>query len=200
MTDAAKPVRLLGLSGSIRRQSHCNAVLRTLADALAAPPDGKGDAKAEMALFPLNDIPPYDPDLDAENTPAPATALREAIAGAAGLVVISPEYNYGMSGVLKNALDWASRPAMRSPVRGKPILIMTASPAFTGGVRAQHEMSETLSGMMGRVIARPQVVIGMVHEKTKDGRLTDRAALDFALAAIDDLLLEIALLRRAAGA
>ncbi len=192
MTDAAKPVRLLGLSGSIRRQSHCTAVLRTLADSLGG--------KAEMTLFPLNDIPPYDPDLDAENTPAPATALREAIAGADGLAVISPEYNYGMSGVLKNALDWASRPAMKSPVRGKPILIMTASPAFTGGVRAQHEMRETLAGMMGRVIARPQVGIGMVHEKIKEGRLTDQAALTFALAAIDDLLLEIALLRRAAGA
>ncbi|CAO3380838.1 NADPH-dependent FMN reductase [Azospirillum argentinense] len=192
MTDSAKPVRLLGLSGSIRRHSHCTAVLSTLAGSL-------GD-KAEMTLFPLNEIPPYDPDLDAENTPAPATALRDSIAAADGLVIISPEYNYGMSGVLKNALDWASRPAMKSPVRGKPILIMTASPAFTGGVRAQHEMRETLSGMMGRVIARPQVVIGMVHEKIKDGRLTDQAALDFALAAIDDLLAEVALLRGAKGA
>ncbi|AWJ93958.1 NAD(P)H-dependent oxidoreductase (plasmid) [Azospirillum baldaniorum] len=196
MTDTAKPVRLLGLSGSIRRHSHCTAVLNTLAGSLG----NKAGNKAEMALFPLNDIPPYDPDLDAENTPAPATALRDAIAAADGLVIISPEYNYGMSGVLKNALDWASRPAMKSPVRGKPILIMTASPAFTGGVRAQHEMRETLSGMMGRVIARPQVVIGMVHEKIKDGRLTDQAALDFALAAIDDLLSEIALLRGAKGA
>lgn len=141
MTDTAKPVRLLGLSGSIRRHSHCTAVLNTLAGSLG----NKAGNKAEMALFPLNDIPPYDPDLDAENTPAPATALRDAIAAADGLVIISPEYNYGMSGVLKNALDWASRPAMKSPVRGKPILIMTASPAFTGGVRAQHEMRETLS-------------------------------------------------------
>lgn len=196
MTDTAKPVRLLGISGSIRRHSHCTAVLNTLAGSLG----NKADSKAEMALFPLNDIPPYDPDLDAENTPAPAAALRDSIAAADGLVIISPEYNYGMSGVLKNALDWASRPAMKSPVRGKPILIMTASPAFTGGVRAQHEMRETLSGMMGRVIARPQVVIGMVHEKIKDGRLTDQAALDFALAAIDDLLSEIALLRGAKGA
>ncbi|MBK4719597.1 NAD(P)H-dependent oxidoreductase [Azospirillum sp. YIM DDC1] len=196
MTDTATPVRLLGLSGSIRRHSHCTAVLNTLADSLG----NRAGGKAEMTRFPLNDIPPYDPDLDAENTPAPATALRDAIAAADGLVVISPEYNYGMSGVLKNALDWASRPAMKSPVRGKPILIMTASPAFTGGVRAQHEMRETLSGMMGRVISRPQVVIGTVHEKITDGRLTDRAALDFALAAIDDLLAEIALLRGAKGA
>ena len=192
MTDTKRPVRLLGISGSIRRQSYCTMVLQTLAEKL--------DDKAELTLFPLNDIPPYDPDLDSENTPASATALRDAIAAADGLVVISPEYNYGMSGVLKNALDWASRPAMQSPVKGKPILIMTASPAFTGGVRAQHEMRETLTGMMGRVIARPQVVIGTVHEKIKDGRLTDQAALTFALAAVDDLLAEIDLLRSAGRA
>lgn len=183
--------RLLGISGSIRRHSHCTAVLRTLGEGLGGT--------ASLDLLPLNDIPPYDPDLDAENTPDSAVALRKAIAAADGLVVISPEYNYGMSGVLKNALDWASRPAMQSPVRGKPILIMTASPAFTGGVRAQHEMRETLAGMMGRVIARPQVVIASVHEKIKDGRLTDAAAVSFALAAIDDLLAEIRMLR-AAGA
>jgi Predicted flavoprotein len=192
MTDTKRPVRLLGISGSIRRQSHCTTVLQTLAENLGG--------KAEMALFPLNDIPPYDPDLDSQNTPASATAMREAIAAADGLVVISPEYNYGMSGVLKNALDWASRPAMQSSVKGKPILIMTASPAFTGGARAQHDMRETLAGMMGRVIARPQVVIGTVHEKIKDGRLTDQASLSFALAAIDDLLAEIDLLRSAGRA
>ena len=196
MTDTKPPVRLLGISGSIRRHSYCTMVLQTLAENLAETPN----SKADLTLFPLNDIPPYDPDLDSENTPAAATAMREAIAAADGLVVISPEYNYGMSGVLKNALDWASRPAMQSPVKGKPILIMTASPAFTGGVRAQHEMRETLTGMMGRVIARPQVVIGTVHEKIKDGRLTDQAALTFALAAIDDLLAEIDLLRSAGRA
>lgn len=186
-----EPVRLLGISGSIRRNSYCTTVLQTLGEGLGG--------KASLDLFPLHDIPPYDPDLDAENTPASAVALRKAIAAADGLVVISPEYNYGMSGVLKNALDWASRPAMQAPVRGKPILIMTASPAFTGGVRAQHEMRETLAGMLGRVIARPQVVIASVHEKIKDGRLTDPAVLSFALAAIDDLLAEIRMLR-AAGA
>jgi chromate reductase len=192
MTDATRPIRLLGISGSIRRQSYCTAVLETLRESL--------NGKADLALFPLNDIPPYDPDLDSENTPRSAVALREAIAGSDGLIVISPEYNYGMSGVLKNALDWASRPAMKSPVKGKPILLMTASPAFTGGVRAQHEMRETLSSMLGRVIARPQVVIASVHEKVKDGRLVDDASLTFALAAVDDLLAEIRLLRGTQGA
>ncbi|HYH20358.1 MAG TPA: NADPH-dependent FMN reductase [Azospirillum sp.] len=187
MTDAPHPVRLLGISGSIRRRSYCTAVLETLRASL--------NGKADLTLFPLNDIPPYDPDLDSEDTPPSAVGMREAIGTSDGLIVISPEYNYGMSGVLKNALDWASRPAMKSPVKGKPILLMTASPASTGGVRAQHEMRETLSGMLGRVIARPQVVIAGVHEKVKDGRLIDEASLNFALAAVDDLLAEVRLLR-----
>src|SRR4051812_10910421 len=107
MTGTTRPARLLGISGSIRRQSYCTAVLDTLRDRL--------NGKADLTLFPLNDIPPYDPDLDSQNTPPSTRAMREAIAGSDGLIVISPEYNYGMSGVLKNALDWASRPAMQSP-------------------------------------------------------------------------------------
>jgi chromate reductase, NAD(P)H dehydrogenase (quinone) len=189
MTDTSQPVRLLGISGSIRGQSYCTAVLRSLQESLTG--------RADLTLFPLTDIPPYDPDLDSENTPPSARDMRQAIMESDGLIVISPEYNYGMSGVLKNALDWASRPAMRSPVKDKPILLMTASPAFTGGVRAQHEMRETLSSMLGRVIARPQVVIAGVHEKVKDGRLADPDALIFALGAVDDLLAEIRLLRMA---
>ena len=96
-----------------------------------------------------------------------------------------------MSGVLKNALDWASRPYGRSALRSKPVLTMTASPAFTGGVRAQQLMNETLVSIPARPVLRPQIVIGGVHEKVRDGRLIDEAALSFALAGVDDLLEEI---------
>jgi chromate reductase len=187
-SSASQPFRLLGLSGSLRRASANTAVLRTLQEALAS--------RAELTIFPLDEVPPYNPDLDGENAPEAVRALREAIAASDGLIVVSPEYNYGMSGVLKNALDWASRPAMRSPLKGKPALIMTASPAFTGGVRAQAQIREALAATLARVVARPQVVIAGVHEKVKDGRLVDEAALRFALEAVDDLLEEIALVRR----
>src|SRR5207245_10646686 len=101
-----------------------------------------------------------------------------------GVIMISPEYNHGMSGVLKNALDWASRPYGRSALSRKPVLTMTASPAFTGGVRAQQQMNETLASIPARPVLRPQLVIGGVHEKVRDGRLVDEATLRFALVGV----------------
>jgi len=87
-------------------------------------------------------------------------ALRSVIDTSDGVIMISPEYNHGMSGVLKNALDWASRPYGRSALAGKPVLTMTASPAFTGGVRAQQQMNETLLAIPARLALRPQIAIG----------------------------------------
>jgi chromate reductase len=186
-SSTPEPLRLLGLSGSLRRQSHCTAVLRTIAEAL---PEGLA-----LELFPLHDVPLYDQDRDGEDAPEAVRALRGAIAAADGLAVISPEYNYGMSGVLKNALDWASRPAMRSPLKGKPTLLMTASPGFTGGARAQVQLRETLAATLARTVVRPQVVIAGVHEKVRDGRLVDEATLRFALEAVQDLVREIRVAR-----
>src|SRR3979411_1529121 len=176
-------VRLLGLSGSLRRASNSTAVLRGLQNALAP--------KAALNIFPLHGMPLYNEDDDGEHAPESVHALRSAIETSDGVIMISPEYNHGMSGVLKNALDWASRPFGQSVLRGKPVLTMTASPAFTGGVRAQQQMNETLVSIPARLALRPQIVIGGVHEKVRDGRLVDEAALRFALAGVDDLLEEI---------
>jgi chromate reductase len=176
-------LRLLGLSGSLRRASNCTAVLRGLQDALAT--------RAVLDIFPLHAMPLYNEDDDAEHAPESVRALRSAIKASDGVIMISPEYNHGMSGVLKNALDWASRPYGRSALRSKPVLTMTASPAFTGGVRAQQQMNETLAAIPARLVFRPQIVIGGVHEKVRDGRLFDEATLSFALAGGEDLLEEI---------
>jgi len=176
--------RLLGLSGSLRRASNSTAVLHGLLDALAP--------KAALKIFPLHGVPLYnEDDDDGEHVPEQVRALRSAIASSDGVIMISPEYNHGMSGVLKNALDWASRPYGRSTLMRKPVLTMTASPAFSGGVRAQQQMNETLVSIPARPVLRPQIVIGSVHEKVRDGRLIDKAALSFALAGVDDLLEEI---------
>jgi chromate reductase len=175
--------RLLGISGSLRRESANTAMLTTLGDAIAD--------RAELTLFPLNDVPLYDQDADTDTPPAAVQALRDAIAEADGVIIASPEYNYGIPGVLKNALDWASRPYGRSALIDKPVLTVTASPAFTGGVRAQHQLNETLRAISAHVVLRPQTVIGAVHEKIEAGRLTHAPTLDFLVQAADDLLRDV---------
>jgi chromate reductase, NAD(P)H dehydrogenase (quinone) len=105
--------------------------------------------------------------------------------------MISPEYNHGMTGVLKNALNWASRPHGLSVLRKKPVLTMTASPAFRGGVRAQHQMNENSQRSRHALFLVPRSSIRGVHEKVRDGRLVNEAALSFALAGVDDLFEEI---------
>jgi len=174
---------LLGLSGSLRRASFSTAILRTLQDALAPG--------VELTLHPLNNVPLYNQDDDTPPPPEAVRALRQAIADSDGLVLVSPEFNYGVPGVLKNALDWASRPYGASALIGKPVLTMTASPAFTGGVRAQAQLNETLLATQSRLVVRPQTVIGSVHEKIAAGRLVEPRSLQFALAAVNDLLREI---------
>jgi chromate reductase len=176
--------RLLGLSGSLRRASNNTAVLRSLQDALAP-------RMVALNIFPLHEIPLYNEDDDGEHAPEAVCALRSAIETSDGVIMISPEYNHGMSGVLKNALDWASRPYGRSALRDRSVLTMTTSPAFTGGVRAQQQMNETLVSIPARLVLRPQIVIGGVQEKVRNGRLVDEATLRFALAGVEDLLDEV---------
>ena len=178
-----RPV-LLGISGSLRKASHCTAILKNIVDA--------AESRATLEIFPLDAVPLYNQDLDNESPPESVTALRQAIERAAGLVIVTPEYNYGMSGVLKNALDWASRPYGKSKLKGKAVLTLSASPAFTGGVRAQAQLNETLLSNAALLVLRPQIVIGMVHEKIRDGRVVDQETARFLAEGLNDLLGDIA--------
>lgn len=182
MTLPNKP-RLLGLSGSLRRRSYNTAILAALSEAVV------GDAKLE--LFPLNDVPLYDEDADTATPPAAIVRLRAAVTSADGLVIASPEYNFGISGVLKNALDWISRPYGKSGLMGKPVLTITSSLATTGGVRAQAQLNETLIAIAAQLVLRPQAVIGSVHTKMTEGRFTDTDSLKFLKDGIADLLRDI---------
>lgn len=173
-------ITLLGLAGSIRKDSYTKALLENL---IAHLPAG-----VEMHMHSLADLPLYNEDSDQGAPPAAATALRHAIAKADGLVIATPEYNYGISGVLKNALDWASRPYGQGVLAGKPVVTMSASPAFTGGVRAQAQLHETLLATQSHLVVRYQTVVGEVHKKIVDGQLTDVATRTFALGAIEDLV------------
>ena len=123
--------RLLGISGSLRVNSFSTAILTALAEATAA--------RAAFDCADIGALPHFNQDLYVEPLPAAVQSLREKIAAADGLVISSSEY-HGIPGVLKNALDWASRPHNGSPLKGKPVLIVTSSPAATGGVRAQYQI------------------------------------------------------------
>lgn len=170
---------LIGLSGSLRRRSYSTAVLLTLRDVL--PDDMQLDVRS------LEDIPLFNDDLDGEAAPAAVGTLRRDVVAADGLVVISPEYNHGMSGVMKNALDWLSRPGLSSCLRDKPVLTLTASPSALGGVRAQQQLNETFIATCSRLVIRRQIVIGLVAEKVVDGRLLHQPTLDFILDGVRDL-------------
>lgn len=187
-----KMIRLVGVSGSLRRGSNCTAVLRTLQESLGRESLGHD---VEMSLARLDELPLYNQDLEGAFAPESVRVFKDEIEGADGLVICSPEYNFGMSGVLKNALDWASRPAFASPLKGKPVLLATCSPAVTGGARAHSQMRDTLAGTLSRVVACRPVVIGTAHTKIQDGRLSDEATIKYALEAIGALIADIAALR-----
>lgn len=137
-------VRVLGISGSLRRGSHNTALLRA-AGALLPP-------GVELEVWDgLRDIPLFDEDEEARGEPAAVTALRTSIAAADALVFATPEYNASVPGVLKNAIDWVSRPVADTPLRGKPTLVIGASTGMFGAVWSQAELRRILEHIGARV-------------------------------------------------
>ena len=140
-------MKVLGISGSLRRESFNHALLRVAAERLPAG--------AELVEFErLAEIPPYDADLEEGTAEAPAAvaALREAMREADAVLVATPEYNHSIPGVLKNALDWASRPAGESALNGTPAAVVGASTGMFGAVWAQAETRKVLGALGGRVV------------------------------------------------
>jgi chromate reductase len=176
-------IGILGISGSLRRGSYSTMVLRGLQEAVSH--------QAQLRIHSLEGIPLYNADFDGDIKPPAVVTLKAAIGECSGIVLVSPEYNYGMPGVLKNALDWASRPGFTSVLKGKPVLIMTASQGMCGGVRAQAQLRQTLAGTLSRVVAGPEVLVAAVHTKVDGDRLTDATSLKFMTEAFDLLLAEI---------
>ena len=189
LQDPTTLPRLLGISGSLRRMSNCTAVLHALRPLLAD--------RAVFDVMTLHDVPMYNADLEGDALPEGVRGLKQAVAGADALVICSPEYNYGMPGVLKNAIDWASRPGFASPLKGKPALIVTTSPGLFGGVRAQSHIRDALAATLARPVARPHVAIPAVDKKLVDGRIVDDTTLQLLRAALDDLLAEVTLIASA---
>lgn len=173
-------IKILAIAGSLRQDSNSKAILKTLCE--------RKWHGATVEAFDLGGIPLYNGDLDGDEKPGQVPSFKEAISRSDGLLIITPEYNYGMSGVLKNALDWASRPAMDSVLKDKPCVVIASSPAGTGGVRAHEQVRKTLYACLSHVVPAPEVAIPKVHEKLEDGRLTDFDSLKMAAQAVDALI------------
>ena len=138
-------MRVLGISGSLRRDSHNSALLRAAAERLPAG--------AELIAYDrLGEIPPYDEDVEVRSVPEPVSDLRAAIRNADAVLIATPEYNHSIPGQLKNALDWVSRPAGKSALNGKPAATIGASTGMFGAVWAQAELRKVLGALGGRVL------------------------------------------------
>ena len=159
-------MRILGISGSLRRDSHNTRLLRAAAEML--PPG------AELELFDgLGDVPPYNEDVDVEPAPAGVERLRRAIAEADALLIGTPEYNASVPGVLKNAVDWASRPFPDNVLRGKPVAVIGASTGLFGAVWAQAELRKSLRHT-GAHVLDDELPVGTANQAfTDSGELVD---------------------------
>jgi chromate reductase len=169
-TDSGAPLRVCGLVGSLRRGSMNRGLMRA---ALEMAPG----AGLQITVFDrLREVPPYDADVDAAGNPEPVAALKDAIAAADALLIATPEYNYSVPGVLKNAIDWVSRPPASSPLRGKPAAIMGASTGIGGTMRAQYHLRQSFVGTQTHVLLQPEVIIPRAAERfDAEGRLSDES-------------------------
>jgi chromate reductase len=150
-------VRVLGISGSLRRDSHNTALLRAAGELVE-------EQGAEFQLFDgLKAIPPYDQDDDVGSGPMAVARLRRAIGDADAVLFATPEYNSSLPGVLKNAIDWASRPLAANPLRNKPVAVIGASTGMFGAVWAQAELRKVL-GATGARVSDVELAVGHAHE------------------------------------
>jgi chromate reductase, NAD(P)H dehydrogenase (quinone) len=165
-----KPIRILAISGSLRERSFNRALLRAAAE--LAPPG------VELVEADISRLPHYHGDVEAGGGHEEVDALRGAVREADGLLLATPEYNRGTSGVLKNAIDWLSRPALVSVLRWKPVAVIGASTGRGGTRRAQHQVREALHFPGAEVVEGPEVAIALARDSFDEegGRLVDEVA------------------------
>jgi chromate reductase len=177
-------VKILGISGSLRRDSYNTKLLRTADELL--PPD------VELEVYDgLKAVPPYDEEDDVEDAPAAVTALREAIADADGVLIATPEYNSSVPGHLKNSFDWVSRPLATNPLRNKPVAVVGASTGAFGAVWAQAELRKVLAAIGARVVDA-EVAVGHAPTRFDEaGRLIDGNLLGDLQETVDTLVMEV---------
>jgi chromate reductase, NAD(P)H dehydrogenase (quinone) len=164
------PVRILGIAGSLRRGSYNRAALRA---AMQLVPQ-----EAALEVFELDGIPGFNQD-EEQNPPAKVAELKQRVRNADAILIVTPEYNYSVPGVLKNAIDWASRPYGDSAWNGKPVAIMGASIGTIGTARAQYHLRQMFVFLNMFPINQPEVMIGNAAERfDPQGNLADEATKD----------------------
>ena len=176
----SKPIRILGIAGSLRRESYNRAALRA---ATQLVPEG-----AAIDIFEIDGIPGFNQD-EEQNPPAKVAELKQRIREADAILFVTPEYNYSVPGVLKNAIDWASRPYGDSAWNGKPAAIMGASIGAIGTARAQYHLRQMFVFLNMFPINQPEVMIGNAQERfDSQGNLTDDATKEFIRQLLQNLV------------
>lgn len=170
---------ILGISGSLRKASYNTAALR-VAQSLA--PKGM-----HIDIFDIAPIPLYNEDVREKGFPPEVEEFRSRIKEADALLIVTPEYNYSIPGVLKNAIDWASRPP-EQPFDGKPIAIMGASPSMLGTGRAQYHLRQCFIFLNGYIVNRPEIMISQAPAKfDQQGTLTDEKTRELIVMLLEEL-------------
>jgi len=165
-------LNILGICGSLRAASLNRGLLRAAIE--LAPPDMSITTYDDLAL-----IPPYNGDHDGDQIPAVVSALNTAIQAADGILFVTPEYNYSVPGQLKNAIDWASRGGVQSPLRGKACAVMGTSPGVSGTMRMQHHLRQILVFTDSPVLTQPEVILPKAAERFDTNQnLTDASTRD----------------------
>lgn len=185
----ADQIKILGIAGSLRKQSYNKGALRA---AQKLCPEG-----ASIEVFDLEGIPPFNQD-DEKNAPPKVSELKQKIRNADAILLVTPEYNYGMPGVLKNAIDAASRPYGDNAWSGKPVAIMSAALSMGGGVRAQYQLRQCFVFLNMDAVVQPEVAIANAPERfDKEGNLTDETSKKLIGQLLRNLVEKVRLLRPA---
>jgi chromate reductase len=171
-SSEARAYTVVGFAGSLRRGSYNRALLRAAIE--LAPP------QLHIETRELDAVPLYNADVEAAGVPPSVEELRAAVRQADALLIATPEYNHGVPGVLKNAIDWLSRPPSASALNGKVAAIMGASPGMTGTARSQSQLRQAFVFTNTYALLQPEVLVARAHEKfDAGGRLVDQATRDF---------------------
>lgn len=162
-TGTNRDLNICGVAGSLRHDSYNRSLLAT---ARELAPDGM-----RISAHTLHGIPVYDGDLERQEIPASVVALAEAVRSADGLLIVSPEYNHGIPGVLKNAIDWLSRDSVGNPFPGMPATVMGVSSGAIGTARGQIQIRQVLLTLGAIVMPAPEVLVGPARERFDEQRL-----------------------------